>query len=35
MPLIGFEVFGGVIANQPGEPGEDCSENKFDYSDHG
>ena len=34
MALVGFEVFGGVAADQPGETCQDCSEDKFDYSDH-
>jgi hypothetical protein len=34
MSLVGLEVFGGVAANQPGETGQDCGEDKFDYSDH-
>jgi hypothetical protein len=34
MALIGFEVFGGVAANQPRKTNQQCSEDKFDYSDH-
>jgi hypothetical protein len=35
VPLVGFEVFGSVVAYQPGEPGQHRSENEFDYSKHG
>jgi len=34
MAPVRFEVFGGVAADQPGETCQDCSEDKFDYSDH-
>jgi hypothetical protein len=34
MPLVGFEVFGSVVADQPGEASQHCSDDEFDYSDH-
>lgn len=34
MPFVGSEVFGGIAADEPGEPGQDCSDDVLDDCDH-
>lgn len=34
MPFVGSEIFGGIAADEPGEPGQDCSDDVLDDCDH-